>query len=153
LAQKKAELAKRAQEAKRLTQKDEAQKKARNDSQLEVVTQTTSKAVSLQSSSSQAEADLAAALEAESKANSDVITKGWVVQVGMFVDKKKALGVFDQLTEKGFKPSTSTVDTNLGLATGTRVWLGPFRERQGANDMKEQLAKKTGTSGFIRAYP
>ena len=100
-----------------------------------------------------AAAELSAALEAESATVAETITSGWVVQVGMFVDKKKANNVFRELGEKGFKPSTSVVDTNLGLKTGTRVWLGPFKERQEAVDMKSKLADKTGTSGFIRAYP
>jgi len=82
---------------------------------------------------STAAADLAAALAAESASVKQTITSGWVVQVGMFVDKKKAQKVFDQLSGKGFTPSTSVVDTNLGAKTG--------------------LSKKTGSSGFIRAYP
>ena len=102
---------------------------------------------------STAAADLAAALAAESASVKQTITSGWVVQVGMFVDKKKAQKVFDQLSGKGFTPSTSVVDTNLGAKTGTRVWLGPFAERDEAVSEKAELSKKTGSSGFIRAYP
>lgn len=111
------------------------------------------KTVSEQERARIAAAELAAALEAESANVKPTITSGWVVQVGMFVDKQKASNVFKQLEDKGLKPSTSIVDTNLGLGTGTRVWIGPFKERQDAVDMKAQLAKQTGTSGFIRSYP
>ena len=48
-------------------------------------------------SSKTAAADLAAALAAESSKQSAVITSGWVVQVGMFVDKKKADNVYEAL--------------------------------------------------------
>lgn len=115
--------------------------------------QSDNKPISEQERARIAAAELAAALEAESKDLTPAVTAGWVVQVGMFVDKNKAANVFKDLGKKGFKPSTSVVDTNLGLGTGTRVWLGPYKERQEAVDMKAQLAKKTGTSGFIRSYP
>ena len=92
----------------------------------------------------------AAALEAESKKN---ITSGWVVQVGVFTDKAGADKISKTLSTKGFETSTTTVDTNLGANTGTRVWLGPFADRAEASKEKKRLSEKTGTSGFVRAYP
>lgn len=94
---------------------------------------------------------LDAALAAES-GNVDVDV-GWVVQVGVFTDKNGAEKVVKDLKTKGFKPSTSIVDTNRGKATGTRVWLGPFAQRVDAAKTKTRLTDRTGEPGFIRAYP
>ena len=95
---------------------------------------------------------LADALEAEAK-NTASNKSGWIVQVGVFTDKSGAKKVSDSLIENGFKPSSTVVDTNLGLGTGTRVWLGPFSSRDEAGKVKANLADKTGSSGFVRAYP
>jgi cell division septation protein DedD len=78
---------------------------------------------------------------------------GWVVQVGVFTDKRGAAKVVDDLRDKGFIPSTSIVDTNRGKATGTRIWLGPYAQRVEAAKAKTLLTNKTGEAGFIRAYP
>lgn len=78
---------------------------------------------------------------------------GWVVQVGVFTDNKGAGKVVADLKSKGFEPSTTIVDTNLGKATGTRVWLGPYAQRVDAAKSKTTLKDKTGGDGFIRAYP
>lgn len=81
------------------------------------------------------------------------IDVGWVVQVGVFTDKNGAERVVRDLQGKGFKPSTSIVDTNRGKATGTRIWLGPYAQRVDAAKAKTELTNKTGEAGFIRAYP
>jgi len=78
---------------------------------------------------------------------------GWMVQVGVFTDKRGASRVVADLRAKGFSPSTSIVDTNRGKATGTRIWLGPYAQRVEAAKAKTQLTNKTGEAGFIRAYP
>lgn len=78
---------------------------------------------------------------------------GWVVQVGVFTDKKGASRVVEDLKSKGFSPSTTIVDTNRGKATGTRIWLGPFAQRVDAAKAKSSLTAKTGEAGFIRSFP
>jgi len=78
---------------------------------------------------------------------------GWIVQVGLFENKKGAARVISDLKKKGFKPRTTVVDTNRGKATGTRVWLGPYAQRVDAAKTKNRLSEKTGVAGFIRAYP
>ena len=88
--------------------------------------------------------------EGETVATVDV---GWIVQVGVFTDKNGADRVVEDLQSKGFKPSTSIVDTNRGKATGTRIWLGPYAQRIDAAKAKSELTNKTGEAGFIRAYP
>lgn len=81
------------------------------------------------------------------------IEVGWIVQVGVFTDKRGAGKVVDDLRNKGFQPSTTIVDTNRGPASGTRIWLGPFSQRVNAAKAKAELTDKTGEAGFIRAYP
>lgn len=86
-------------------------------------------------------------------AAADKVDVGWIVQVGVFTDKRGAARVVADLRDKGFDPSTSIVDTNRGKATGTRIWLGPYAQRVNAAKAKSLLTSKTGEAGFIRAYP
>ena len=81
------------------------------------------------------------------------ITVGWIVQVGVFVDQSGAQRVVDNLSTQGFSPRTTTVDTNRGPRSGTRVWLGPFETRVDAAKAKALLTESTGERGFIRSYP
>ena len=78
---------------------------------------------------------------------------GWVVQVGVFTDSDGAEKVVSDLESRGFNPSTTIVDTNQGKASGTRVWLGPYSQRVNAAKSMATLKDKTGSDGFIRAYP
>lgn len=95
-----------------------------------------------------------AALDAKLAAESaKQIKSGWIVQVGVFTDQAGADKMSKSLSDKGFETSTTIVDTNKGPKTGTRVWLGPFEDREQASNAKQSLSDKTGTSGFVRAYP
>ena len=100
--------------------------------------------VVVQASSTQAQVD---------KPEVSDVEVGWIVQVGVFTDKKGAARVVGDLKLKGFVPSTTIVDTNLGKETGTRVWLGPFAQRVDAAKSITTLKEKTGSDAFIRAYP
>jgi len=97
--------------------------------------------------------ELADALEAESQSSSEKLTSGWIVQVGVFTDRAGAEKTSKSLSDHGFTPSSTVVDTNRGVGTGTRVWLGPFDSRSDASKVKVRLADKTGSSGFVRSYP
>ncbi|MBT8115466.1 MAG: SPOR domain-containing protein, partial [Arenicella sp.] len=81
------------------------------------------------------------------------IDVGWAVQVGIYTNPVGVSKVLADLRAKGFKPSTTVVDTNQGKATGTRVWLGPYAQRVDAAKAKALLTEKTGEAGFIRIYP
>ncbi len=81
------------------------------------------------------------------------IDVGWVVQVELLTDKKGANRLVSELKDKGFKPSTTVVDTNRGKNTGTRIWLGPFAQRAQAGTENDKLEAKMGKRGFIRVYP
>ena len=107
-------------------------------------------ALAKQQAEAVAKAEQAAKKKSESSNN---IKSGWIVQVGVFTDKSGADKISKSLGDKGFKASSTTVDTNKGPGTGTRVWLGPYSDRAAATKAKTNLADKTGTSGFIRTYP
>ncbi len=81
------------------------------------------------------------------------IDVGWVVQVGLFTEKSRAIALTSELKNKGFSASSSVVDTNRGKNTGTRVWLGPFTKRSSAIAEQKRLKSKAGKEGFIRVYP
>ena len=76
---------------------------------------------------------------------------GWVVQIGVYTDGKGVEKVLSDLKSRGFRPSTTEVDTNKGV--GTRIWLGPYAQRVEAAKSMASLKEKTGSDGFIRAYP
>ena len=78
---------------------------------------------------------------------------GWIVQVGLFTDKSRAIALISELKNRGFSASSSVVDTNRGKKTGTRVWLGPFDKRVAAINEQNRLKSKAGKEGFIRVYP
>ena len=113
------------------------------------------------------ETELQAALVAEvesQKAQEPIVAKppvskpsavdvGWVVQVGLFTEKSRAIALISELKSQGLNASSSVVDTNRGKNTGTRVWLGPFTKRASAIKEQEQLKSKAGKDGFIRVYP
>ncbi len=104
----------------------------------------------------QQEKELQAALAAETeslKASANKVDVGWVVQVGLFTEKNRALALISELKRKGFTASSSVVDTNRGKNTGTRVWLGPFAKRVAAIDEQNRLKAKAAKDGFIRVYP
>lgn len=98
---------------------------------------------------------VAAALKAKiakEKLNSSVDV-GWVVQVGLFTEKNRAIAFISELKNKGFDASSNVVDTNRGKNTGTRVWLGPFARKSNAANELKRLKAKAGKDGFIRVYP
>lgn len=124
--------------------------------------QTSSAEITRNESTTPAESSTQVATKAESAQNAKTavavtqsaeIEVGWAVQVGVFTDKVGAGKVVDDLKAKGFNPKTSTVDTNKGVKTGTRVWLGPYEARVDAAKAKANLTDKTGEPGFIRSFP
>lgn len=107
-------------------------------------------------SRAQREKELQAALAAETEslnAKANKVDVGWVVQVGLFTEKNRALALISELKTKGFNASSSVVDTNRGKNTGTRVWLGPFAKRVSAINEQKRLKARAAKDGFIRVYP
>ena len=135
----------KAEKEKQIAAQAAADKKAKEQAELKKQT-----ALAKQQAEAAAKAEQAAKKKAES---ASIIKSGWIVQVGVFTDKSGADKISKSLGDKGFKASSTIVDTNKGPGTGTRVWLGPYSDRAQATKAKTNLADKTGTSGFIRAYP
>lgn len=147
-----AEKAKREKEAKAL-----AQKKAEQEAE-EKTKEKADKLAKEAQETKQREDALQAALaaESESKAESKPATGvdvGWVVQVGLYLEKKGAEAKVKELLTQGFSASSTIVDTNRGPQTGTRVWLGPFAKRAEAEQENTKLVNRTKKEGFIRVYP
>lgn len=104
----------------------------------------------------QREKELQVALAAENQPESNKessVDVGWIVQVGLYLEKKGAEKKLSELQKLGFKSSSTIVDTNRGPNTGTRVWLGPFEKRARAESQNKNLKEQTGKDGFIRVYP
>ena len=78
---------------------------------------------------------------------------GWIVQVGLFTEKRRATAFISDLKSKGFDAYSNVVNTNRGKNTGTRVWLGPFARKVSANNELKRLKAKAKKDGFIRVYP
>lgn len=90
---------------------------------------------------------------AQEKTPTDVVDVGWIVQVGLFTEKNRAIAFIAELKNRGFNASSNVVDTNRGKNTGTRVWLGPFARKSNAANEVKRLKSKAGKDGFIRVYP
>ncbi|MBS1270760.1 MAG: Cell division protein DedD [Gammaproteobacteria bacterium] len=79
------------------------------------------------------------------------IERGWIVQVGTFKNPVNVKTLVAKLERSGFGSSTTDVTTSEGRAT--RVWVGPFQTRVEAARAKTRVKHRTGSQGFIVAYP
>jgi cell division septation protein DedD len=99
------------------------------------------------------ESALQAKLAKEKALAANKVDVGWIVQVGLFTEKNRAVAFISELKNKGFSASSNVVDTNRGKNTGTRVWLGPFARKASAANEVKRLKAKAAKDGFIRVYP
>ena len=72
---------------------------------------------------------------------------GWVVRVGTFSKQANVDSVSTLLTNSGFKPRQSSIETSLG--DSTRVWLGPFAKKDTAEKISDRLKKLIGEKGYV----
>ncbi len=77
--------------------------------------------------------------------------QSWAVRIGTFTKTENAQRIMTMLQQKGFDPKKGRVKTATGRAT--RVWLGPFRDREEAAKTHKRILKETGQKGWIVAYP
>ncbi len=75
----------------------------------------------------------------------------WVVQVGSFSNESNALGLRDKLRQGGF--TTQVEKVRVAGKTHYRVRVGPFLERDAAEQKRKQLADKFKLSGRVLSYP
>jgi len=79
-------------------------------------------------------------------------TAGWVVRIGTFGEADNAARMVTMLNEKGI-PGQSSVSKTKSGRTLTRVWIGPFDNREIASRELTKIEKATGEKGFVTAYP
>lgn len=76
---------------------------------------------------------------------------GWVVQLGAFSKPADANALRDSMRSAGFSAFVEQVPTDRG--TLSRVRVGPVASRAAAEQLKAQVAARTGTSGMVREHP
>lgn len=76
---------------------------------------------------------------------------GWVVQLGAFSNAAEANALRERMREAGFSAFVEQVPTDHGSLS--RVRVGPVASREAAEQLKAQLAARTGSSGMVRQHP
>ncbi len=85
---------------------------------------------------------------AKSKDQSDTsITNGWTVRVGTFSKSENVETISKLLDSSGFTTRHTDVETTLGKAT--RVWLGPYADKETAEKVSTRLKTLTGEKGYV----
>jgi len=72
---------------------------------------------------------------------------GFVVQAGLFGLEKNANQLLRKLTSAGYSGFTTTIDSSG--RTYTKVYIGPFPEKNQAVKIRQKLMSKHNISGFI----
>lgn len=88
---------------------------------------------------------------AKHAAEPEKISKGWVVQVGVYKERANADRLSERLKGQGFKVSTEQV--TVEGARATRLRLGPYRDRASALKIQARLEKESGVKAAVYAYP
>lgn len=76
---------------------------------------------------------------------------GWVVQLGAFSNANEANALRERVRGAGFSAFVEQVPSDSG--TLNRVRVGPVASREAAEQLKAQLAARTGASGMVRQHP
>lgn len=76
-----------------------------------------------------------------------VSKQGWTVRVGTFAKKENVSSISSLLDSNGFSTNHTEVDTTLGKAT--RVWLGPYENKDTAEKVSTRLKSITGEKGYV----
>ncbi|NOY17392.1 MAG: SPOR domain-containing protein [Gammaproteobacteria bacterium] len=81
------------------------------------------------------------------KSSKNVPVGGWILQVGVFSQSANANKKVSTLKKKGFAAKSVKVKTSRG--TVTKVWIGPFKNRESAEKMQDRLQHKIRQRGII----
>ena len=76
---------------------------------------------------------------------------GWAVQLGAFSNAAEANALRDSMRSAGFSAFVEQVPTDRG--TLNRVRVGPVASREAAEQLRAQVAARTGNSGMVRQHP
>lgn len=79
------------------------------------------------------------------------VTKGWVVQVGVYSNRDNAARVESRLKSHGH----TVREEHIKIATGTAVRLrvGPYRDKATAQKARDQIEKDVGEKAAVLPYP
>ena len=75
-------------------------------------------------------------------------TDGWAVRVGTYSKQANADAVAKKLSASGFSVRKTIVKTALG-GNATRIWLGPYAQKDTAREVSRGLKSITGEIGFV----
>ena len=73
----------------------------------------------------------------------------WVVQLGSFSSTANAEGLRDTLLTQGYNAYTQS--SHVDGKSVTRVYVGPVVDRDGANRLRDELARRHGSKGMVVA--
>ena len=85
------------------------------------------------------------------QASKSAVTRGWVVQAGVFGKAKNATDLAAVLKSNGYSPRVSDVTGRPGIKK--RVWIGPFANKSEAQAVSKKLQQQIGNAGYIAPYP
>lgn len=74
----------------------------------------------------------------------------WVIQVGSYHDKVKALTLVNQLRAKGYNAFIH--QSNAAFGKETQVYVGPEAKKDSAKSLASKLAKDLRLSAEIKSY-
>lgn len=74
----------------------------------------------------------------------------WVVQLGSFSNTANAEGLRETLLTQGYNAYTKT--SSVDGKSVTRVYVGPVINREGANSLRDELARRHGSKGMVVAH-
>ncbi len=77
-------------------------------------------------------------------------TGNWVVQLGSFSSASNADGLRQTLRAQGYNAYTRS--TQVDGRSITRVYVGPVVEREEANRLRDELARRQGSKGLVVAH-
>jgi len=77
-------------------------------------------------------------------------TVAWVIQVGSYTDKVKALSLVNQLRAKGYNAFIH--QSKAAFGEEVQVYIGPEVKKDSAASIASKLAKETKLSGVVKAY-
>lgn len=92
-----------------------------------------------------------AALAVKAPAEVAKPSKGWVVQVGIFANAGNATRLSERLKQQGHAVLLDSISQNNEKRTRLRV--GPFADKDAAQQAREKIQQQAGVSGAVVAYP
>lgn len=79
--------------------------------------------------------------------NTSKVVQQYVLQIGSFKDKAKAVTMVDRLTDRGYPTFYSKAD--IGGKQYYRVTCGPFKTETKADEFKKVLSRRENLHGFV----